>query len=208
MKIKAPDNKPQLAFIIDDDEAVRDSMAMLLESENIRHCCLASADEFLQLYDGSQRGCLVLDIRMPGTSGIELQSRLKALQATLPVIFISGHGDVPMAVEAMRQGAIDFIRKPVRESELLTRIREAFDHESGFRDKKLGRDLQQKRLTSLTPREQEIFELVASGKANKAIAADLAISERTVEVHRAQVMKKLQVKTLAELVRIHINLET
>jgi FixJ family two-component response regulator len=117
----------QLVYIIDDDEAVRDSMGMLLDSADLQFACFETADDFLGHYDGSQRGCLVLDIRMPGMSGLELQRKLIDLNSALPVIFITGHGDVPMAVEAMRRGAIDFLRKPVRESDLLTRIEQAYN---------------------------------------------------------------------------------
>ena len=169
--------------------------------------CFASADDFLVLHDGSQRGCLVLDIRMPGLSGLELQQRLAQIGSTLPIIFITGHGDVPMAVEAMRQGAFDFLRKPVDETNFIDRIHNALDQESGSWHQKLDREQTRQRIDSLTEREQEVFQLVAEGMANKAIAGELGISERTVEVHRAQVMKKLGARTLAQLVRIHLQSE-
>ena len=121
----------QLVYIVDDDDAVRDSMSMLLDSADLPHVCFKSADEFLGYYDASQRGCLVLDIRMPGLTGLELQQRLKQRESSLPIIFITGHGDVPMAVEAMRQGALDFLRKPVEENSLLERIEQALELESG-----------------------------------------------------------------------------
>ncbi len=197
----------QQVFIIDDYEAVRDSMSMLLESIDIPHVCFSSADEFLGCFDGCQRGCLVLDIRMPGMNGLELQQRLKEREAHLPIIFITGHGDVPMAVEAMRQGAFDFMRKPVREQELLDRIQEALEHEAGSRGAIFDREQMMKRLSCLTVRERQVFELVAEGNANKVIGFDLDISERTVEVHRSQVMKKLEARTLADLVKIKIEME-
>ena len=197
----------QRVYIIDDDDAVRDAMSMLLESDSIAHSCFSSAVEFFDYYNGNQRGCLVLDIRMPGMTGLELQSRLKQSGSTLPVIFMTGHGDVPMAVEAMRQGAIDFMRKPIIEQDLLVRIQQAFEHESGIRTRMQNREQSKARIQSLTQRELQIFEQVAEGQANKVIALDLGISERTVEVHRAQVMKKLGAKTLAQLVRIRIDLE-
>jgi len=197
----------QTVYVIDDDEAVRDSMSMLLDSADLPHRCFASADEFLASHDASRRGCLVLDIRMPGISGLELQQELLKIGSTLPVIFITGHGDVPMAVEAMRQGAFDFLRKPVNELDFVERIQLALAQESGDWREKSGQQQLQQRVASLTEREREIFDLVAAGLANKAIAHDLGISERTVEVHRAQVMKKLGVKTLAQLVRIHIQIE-
>ncbi len=197
----------QRVFIIDDDEAVRDSMSMLLETMDLPHLCFSSAIEFLDSYDGSQRGCLVLDIRMPGMNGLELQQRLKEREAHLPVIFITGHGDIPMAVEAMREGALDFMRKPIREQDLLDRIQEALNYEAGIRGAMFDREQIMQKLSSLTVREREVFERVADGHANKVIGIDLGISERTVEVHRSQVMKKLKVSSLAQLVKIKINIE-
>jgi FixJ family two-component response regulator len=197
----------QLVYVIDDDEAVRDSMGMLLESADLPHCCYASAERFIEEHDGSQRGCLVIDIRMPGMSGLELQQQLARMGNSLPIIFITGHGDVPMAVEAMRQGAIDFLRKPVDEEIFLERIAHALDRESGSWHQKLDREQLLQRIDALTEREHEVFLLVAEGVTNKVVASELNISERTVEVHRAQVMKKLDVRTLAQLVRIHLQME-
>ena len=197
----------QLIYVIDDDEAVRDSMGMLLESADLPYRCFASADRFIAEHDGSQRGCLILDIRMPGMTGIELQQKLTQMGSSLPIIFITGHGDVPMAVEAMRRGAFDFLRKPINEENFLERITYALDQESGHWQLKLDRDQAQQRIESLTDREQEVFLLVAEGLANKVVAIELGISERTVEVHRAQVMKKLEARTLAQLVRIHLQSE-
>jgi len=197
----------QQVFIIDDDEAVRDSMSMLLETIDLPHRCFAAASEFLDFYDGTQRGCLVLDIRMPGMSGLELQQRLKERNAILPIIFITGHGDIPMAVEAMRHGALDFMRKPFREQDLLDRIQQALEYEAGMRDVLLDRAKILERIATLTARELEVFERVVKGQANKVIAIDLGISERTVEVHRAQVMRKLEVRTLAQLVKAKIDAE-
>lgn len=200
-------NIEQQVFIIDDDEAVRDSMSMLLETIDLPHQCFSSATEFLDGFDGSQRGCLVLDIRMPGMNGLELQQRLKEREAHLPIIFITGHGDVPLAVEAMREGALDFMRKPIREQDLLDRIQEALEYEAGTRRIIFDREQMMKKLSSLTVREREVFEQVAEGHANKVIGLDLGISERTVEVHRSQVMKKLEVSSLAQLVKIKIDIE-
>ena len=197
----------QLIYVIDDDEAVRDSMGMLLESADLPYRCFPSADSFIAEHDGSQRGCLILDIRMPGMTGIELQQKLTQVGSSLPIIFITGHGDVPMAVEAMRRGALDFLRKPVNEENFLERITYALDQESGHWHQKLDRDQAQQRIESLTEREHEVFLLVAEGLANKVVASELGISERTVEVHRAQVMKKLDARTLAQLVRIHLQSE-
>ena len=197
----------QQVFVVDDDEAVLDSMSMLLDTINISHRCFTSATEFLDNYDGSQHGCLILDIRMPGMSGLELQHQLIDLHSTLPIIFISGHGDIPMAVEAMRNGAMDFMVKPIREQDLLDRIQQALSYETNTHDAMLDHAEILKRIASLTKREHEVFERVASGQANKVIAVELGISERTVEVHRSQVMSKLKARTLARLVRIKIESE-
>lgn len=194
----------QQVYIVDDDEAIRDSMSMLLETIDLPHQCFSSAAEFLLLYDGTQRGCLVLDIRMPVMNGLELQQKLNELECLLPIIFITGHGDIPMAVEAMRAGALDFMRKPVREQDLLDRIQQALDHESGKFDLHEQMAGIKSLITTLTPKEHEIFDRVAEGQANKVIAIELGVSERTVEVHRAQVMKKLGVRTLADLVRLKL----
>lgn len=197
----------QQVYIIDDDEAIRDSMSMLLETIELPHQCFASAAEFLEIHDGSQRGCLVLDIRMPHMNGLELQKKLNELGCLLPIIFMTGHGDIPMAVEAMRAGALDFMRKPVREQDLLDRIQQALDHESGKFDLHEKMAGIKSCIATLTPKEHEVFDRVAEGQANKVIAAELGVSERTVEVHRAQVMKKLGVRTLADLVRLKLTAE-
>ena len=197
----------QLVFVIDDDEAVRDSIGMLLESADLPFRCYSSADAFFNDHDERQRGCLVLDIRMPGMTGLELQQKLVQTGSSLPIIFITGHGDVPMAVEAMRQGALDFLRKPINEESFLERIAYALDRESGEWREKLDLDQTRQRLDTLSGREAQVFRLVAEGMANKVVASELGISERTVEVHRSQVMKKLEAKTLAQLVRIHLQTE-
>lgn len=202
-----PETAPQQVFLIDDDEAVRDAMGMLLESSGLPYCSFASASHFLDHYNDDLSGCLVLDIRMPGMNGLELQSILNIKKSTLPIIFMTGHGDVPMAVEAMRLGALDFMRKPINELNLLERIGQALSHEIDVRKQAFDIQLSNLKFDSLTQREQQVFECVAEGQTNKAIAVNLDISERTVEVHRAQVMKKLDVATLAQLVRIKILLE-
>lgn len=197
----------QTVFIVDDDAGVRDGLELLLES--VRQPCEVydSATSFLDAFDPRRGGCIILDVRMPRMSGLELQNELKARNCRLPIIFITGHGDIPMAVEAMRQGALDFIRKPFREHDLLERINEALAHDSRRSEDRSGRRRVRNRLESLSERELEVFERVAEGQMNKVIAHELGISERTVEVHRSQVMKKLQVKTLADLVRIKIESE-
>jgi len=200
-------NSQQTVFIVDDDEGVRDALSMLLGTIGQAHELFASATEFLESYDERKGGCLVLDIRMPRMSGLDLQEKLNEKGSLLPIIFITGHGDILMAVEAMRRGALDFIRKPFREQDLLDRINEALDFNAGKRKALLDRQQLLGKIALLSEREGEVFHRVADGEMNKVIAFDLGISERTVEVHRSQVMKKLGVRTLAQLVRIKIEAE-
>ncbi len=195
-------------YVIDDDEAVRDSISMLLDTENVEHVVYASAIDFLNAYDDSMCGCLVLDIRMPGMTGLELQDTLNQRSASLPIIFITGHGDIPMAVEAMRRGAVDFLRKPFGEDDLLQRVNEALAQAAVGREERDAHDAAQEHFDSLSPREKEVFERVAAGQANKFVAIELGISERTVEIHRAQVMRKMGARSLAQLVRMKINLDS
>ena len=197
----------QTVYVVDDDEAVRDSISMLLETVDIPHTCFDSATDFLENYRENLAGCLVLDIRMPGLSGMDLQEELKHREASLPIIFITGHGDIPMAVEAMRKGAVDFIKKPFRDQDLLDRIHEALEKDGKHQQDRIAHSELYARYDSLSPRERQVFERVALGQANKVIAIELDISERTVEIHRAQVMKKMHVRTLAQLVRTKIELE-
>ncbi len=198
----------QTVFIVDDDEGVRDGLSLLLDTVEQEHELFESAYDFLDSYDNSRRGCLVLDIRMPRMTGLDLQKKLIDMGSDLPVIFITGHGDIPMAVEAMRRGAVDFIRKPFREYDLLDRINEALSLDNTSYRQSRDRAALEEKLASLSEREKEVFERVAEGHMNKIIAADLGISERTVEVHRGQVMKKLDVRTLAQLVRVKIGSES
>lgn len=198
----------QTVFVVDDDEGVRDGLSLLLDTVDQKCELFKDACEFLEAYDGQQRGCLVLDIRMPRMTGLELQKRLIDMGSRLPIIFITGHGDIPMAVEAMRQGAMDFIRKPFRENDLLDRINEALRLDDTECKQALNHQSLLDKLALLTKRERDVFERVADGEMNKVIAADLGISERTVEVHRGQVMKKLETRTLAQLVRMKIKLES
>ena len=194
-------------FVVDDDEPVRDAIALLLDTVDIPHETFDSAPSFLSAYERGRTGCLVLDIRMPGMNGLELQDHLLAEQDPLPIIFITGHGDIPMAVEAMKKGALDFIRKPFRDQELLDRVRDALNQDADNREHQADLDAVRNRLGSLTPREREVFERVAEGQANKVVAIDLEISERTVEIHRSQVMQKMEARNLADLVRMKILLE-
>ena len=189
-------------FVVDDDDAVRDALAMLIRSVGLKVETFGSAADFLAAYDPEKRGCLVLDIRMPGMSGLELQERLLSLQAVLPVIFVTGHGDVPMAVRAMGRGAFDFLLKPFNDQDLLDRIHQALDVENARRRELELRRGVEEHIARLTPREKEVMELVVEGLTNKAIAGELGLSQRTVEIHRAKVMEKMEAPSLAHLVRM------
>lgn len=191
-----------VVFIVDDDDAVRSSLRLLLKSWSLESACFSSAEAFLADYSPAQPGCLVLDVRMPGMSGIELQQQLNARGATLPVIFITGHGHVAMAVEAMQAGAFDFLQKPFRDDDLLGRIQRALAKDAEVRVHLRERQAIEERLDSLTPRERDVLRLVVAGKANKVVAADLGLSQRTVEIHRARVMEKMEAGSLAQLVRM------
>ena len=181
--------------VVDDDAALRDSLRWLLESAGHRVATCASAEEFLATDAAEQGGCVLLDIRMPGMSGLELQDELARRGHTIPVIFITGHGDVPMAVNAVKKGALDFIEKPFNDHALLALI-----------DKALAIDAEARRRAArfekLTPREREVMERMVAGKRNQDIAAELSISIKTVEAHRAGVMRKMRVDSLAALVRL------
>ena len=198
---------PATVFIVDDDEAVRASLKLLLKTLGLPAQTYASAQEFLATFDERRGGCLVLDIRMPGMSGLELQEELNTRGAMMPIIFITGHGDVPMAVEAMQRGAMDFLQKPFRDQDLLDRITEAMAKDRAGRELLGNRERMRARVAALTPREREVMALVTQGKANKVIAADLDLSQRTVEIHRAHVMEKMGANSLAHLVRMAIEMD-
>jgi two-component system, LuxR family, response regulator FixJ len=189
-------------FIVDDDEAVRDSLGLLLRSVGYRARCYGSARDFLKAFDPRDYGCLVLDIRMPGMTGLELQKHLAELGCNIPIVFITGHGDIPMAVEAVRQGAVDFLQKPFADQELVDRINDAMKQAAQQREGELERLEILDRVESLTAREKQVMGQVVLGKANKVIAGDLGVSQRTVEIHRARVMEKMQANSLAHLVRM------
>lgn len=201
-------NKPAdaLVHIVDDDAAIRDSLSFLMKSVGLQHVCYESANDFLEQFDAERSGCIVLDIRMPGMSGLELQETLNGKKSITPIIFITGHGDVPMAVEAMRSGAVDFLQKPFRDQELLDRINNAMEADREAREELKQQATLRDRFERLTPREKEVMEHVVAGKANKVIAFDLNVSQRTVEIHRARVMEKMQAKSLAHLVRMHMGM--
>ena len=195
-----------ITYVVDDDDAVRDALSLFLDVNDIQHVTFASADDFFVAYN-NQQGCLILDVRMPGMDGLALQQKLKALLSQLPIIFISGHGDIPMAVEAVRHGALDFLRKPIKQDVLLKRIEEAYQKviEQQQNTDELNEHIE--KYESLTKRELEVFECVCEGASNKSIASDLSISERTVEVHRANVMQKLRVNNLPEMVKLKMLLD-
>ncbi len=205
-----PSNVPspeQLVYIVDDDEALRDSLIWLLESTGLKSLAFDSAENFLAAYNPRMNGCLVLDIRMPGMSGLELHEKLLSMHSTLPIIFITGHGDVPMAVSALKKGAIDFIEKPFNDQEMVKLIRTALAEDLKRHDARRQEAEAQRRIEGLTPREREVLDLIVAGRLNKQIADDLGISIKTVEVHRARVMEKMGVNSLAELVQ-HVMIST
>ena len=194
-------------FVVDDDEAVRNSLRFLLKSVGLPTQAMSSATEFLQSYQPSQPGCLVLDVRMPAMSGLELQQQLNLRGATIPVIFITGHGDIPMAVEAMQHGAFDFLQKPFRDQDLIDRIQKALAKDAKTRAALKQHERIRRRLDSLTPREREVLALMTKGMPNKVMAAELGVSQRTVEIHRARVMEKSGASSLAQLVRMVMDVE-
>lgn len=199
-------DKNPTVFIVDDDAGIRIAMQSLMSSVSLKHEVFASADEFLKSAAEQRPGCLVLDIRMPGLGGLELQEELIKRGNTMPIIFITGHGDVPMAVDAIQKGAVDFIQKPFRDQELLDRIREAIATDEERREFRQEHSRIQWRHDSLTNREREVFDLVVTGKPNKITAYELGVSQRTVEIHRARVMEKMQARSLADLVKMHMAL--
>lgn len=190
-----------VVWIVDDDEAVRDSLSMLLRTVGIPVVAFASAREFLDGWSPGRPGCLVLDIRMPDMSGLELQTELARRRIKVPIIFITGHGDVPMAVQAIQRGATHFMQKPFREEELLDCIRKALDDSTTADGAAREINELRRRESKLTPREREVMQRVVAGEANKVIAIELGLSQRTVEIHRARVMEKMEAPSLADLVK-------
>jgi FixJ family two-component response regulator len=191
-------------FLVDDDASVRKALTRLIRSAGYDVQAFASAREFLNHSDFGERSpaCLVLDVRMPGLSGLDLQRELQAANRLLPVIFITGHGDIPMSVRAMKEGAIDFLPKPVKDKELLKAIEQALARAKHDHAERLELEDIQRRLDSLTPREREVMTLVVRGLLNKQIGLELGTVEKTVKVHRARVMEKMEVQSVAELVHV------
>src|SRR6266498_3128347 len=189
-------------FVVDDDEAVRKAVSRLLRSSGIAGAVFASPREFLAQYNPATPGCLVLDMAMPDFDGLQLQTALSEKGSILPIIFLTGHGDVSKSVQAMKQGAFDFLTKPVKDKDLLTAVRAAIETDAFVRREKAKMSEILARLDKLTPRERELLEHVVAGKLNKQIAADLGITEATVKMHRARVIAKMKVQSVAELARL------
>lgn len=189
-------------FVVDDDPGVRAALSLLMKSVGLNVEVFAGAREFLTAYQPERPGCLVLDVRMPGMNGLELQEELRTRGIAIPVIILTGYGDVPMAVRAVQAGAVDFIEKPFREEVLLERVWGALRQDAARRRDEVEIKETRKRLGLLTPRERQVLDLVVAGKQNKVIAADLGISMKTVEFHRSRIMDKLQADSVATLVRM------
>ncbi|MDQ1314690.1 MAG: hypothetical protein QG662_799 [Pseudomonadota bacterium] len=191
-----------MVYIVDDDDAVREALGALLESVCLNYRSFTSAEAFLAEADPHMRGCLLLDVRMPGVSGLELQRILQQQGVALQIIIITGHGDVPMAVRALKAGASDFIEKPFNEQDLLDRIQACLKNDDHLWNTRQAQDDAMMRFDTLTPRERAVMELIAEGNHTKKIAVQLDIQDRTVDVHRFNIMHKVGVRTLAELLRL------
>ena len=189
-------------FVVDDDESVRKSLERLMRSARLPVETFASANEFLEREFSKEPCCLVLDVRMPGLTGPELQGELAQRQQAIPIVFLTAHGDVPMSVRAMKDGAVDFLPKPFEDQDLLTAVRRALERDTLTKGEQASRADLEQRVKTLTPREHEVFRWVITGMLNKQIAYELAASEKTVKVHRGRVMQKLRVGSVAELVRL------
>ena len=200
-------NPKPIVHIVDDDDGMRRALTLLTQTLGYETLSFARPSEFFAKFKPEDPGCLVLDIRMPEMSGLEVQQHLVRMGCMMPIIFITGHGDVPMAVQAMKAGAFEFIQKPFRDQDLLDKINEALRVDGENRKNLAHRADVLHRLESLTPRERQVMQLVVSGDANKVIAIDLGLSERTVEIHRAKVMEKMGAKSVAHLVKMHMLLE-
>jgi len=201
----APPSAPRTVYVVDDDEAVRDSLQWLLEGNSYRVRSFASAEDFLSEFEPDGVGCLVLDVRMPGMSGLELQSELATRNVGLPIVFVTGHGDVPMAVAAMKSGASDFIEKPFDQASLKSVVERTLARAG---DAAIEQDIRRQnvaRMARLTLRERQVLERIVAGRLNKQIADDLGISIKTVEAHRANIMEKLEAGTVADLMRVALN---
>ncbi|MBP7790041.1 MAG: response regulator transcription factor, partial [Comamonas sp.] len=194
--------KKGIVYVVDDDEAVRDSLQWLLEGKDYRVRCFESAEAFLARYDPREVACLIADIRMHGMTGLELQDKLIERHSPLPIVFITGHGDVPMAVDTMKKGALDFIQKPFDESALVSVVERMLEHaRTAFTDQQQAAT-REALLAKLTGRESQVLERIVAGRLNKQIADDLGISIKTVEAHRANIMEKMGANTVADLLKV------
>ena len=191
-----------VVFVVDDDASLRESLKNLMRSVGLRVEAFASAQEFLRSKRPDVPGCLVLDVRLPGLSGLDLQKRMAEAHVEIPIIFITGHGDIPMTVQAMKAGAVEFLTKPFRDQELLDAIQQGLERDRQAREQRAETEGLRRRFDSLTPREVEVMELMVAGLLNKQIAAELGASETTVKIHRHKVMEKMGAGSLAELVRM------
>ena len=194
--------KKGTVYVVDDDEAVRDSLQWLLEGKDYRVRCFESAESFLSRYDAREVACLIADIRMGGMTGLEFQSRLIEVGSPLPIVFITGHGDVPMAVDSMKKGAMDFIQKPFKEDQLVTLVERMLDQAKDSFAEFQSAASRDALMARLTLREAQVLERIVAGRLNKQIADDLGISIKTVEAHRANIMEKLNANTVADLLKI------
>ena len=200
--------KKGTVYVVDDDEAVRDSVQWLLEGNDYRVRCFDSAESFLNRYDPREIACVIIDIRMAGMSGLELQDRLLERQSPLPIVFITGHGDVPMAVDTMKKGAIDFIQKPFDEAQLVSLVERMLEHaRDAFAEHQQAAD-RDALMGKLTTRVAQVLERIVAGRLNKQIADDLGISIKTVEAHRANIMEKLNANTVADLLKTALGQQT
>lgn len=206
MTLPKDSKRKPVVYIVDDDDGMRRAITVLITTIGYQPVAFARPAEFLAKYDPGQPSCLVLDVRMPEMSGLEVQQHLNKAGSMLPVILISGHGDIPMAVQAMKDGAFDFLQKPFRDQELIDRINGALKLDAQNRASVDRLTDLKARHESLTPREREVLALVVDGKANKVIAIDLGLSERTVEIHRANVMEKMGARSVAHLVKMYLML--
>ncbi|HVP11609.1 MAG TPA: response regulator transcription factor [Phycisphaerae bacterium] len=191
-------------FVVDDEPIIRTSLERLMQSVSLKVETFATASEFLDAYTTGQPGCVVLDVRMPGISGLDLQDRMAERGVDIPIIFITAYGDVPMAVRALKGGAVDFLQKPYNNQTLLDRVQEAIEKDVRARSERAKHDDLAALFGELTPREHEVMDMVVAGKANREIAVALGLSAKTIEVHRAHVMRKLKVDSLADLVRLYL----
>jgi FixJ family two-component response regulator len=194
--------KKGTVYVVDDDEAVRDSLQWLLEGKDYRVRCFDSAESFLSRYDAREVACLIVDIRMGGMTGLELQNRLIEIHSPLPIVFITGHGDVPMAVDTMKKGAMDFIQKPFKEDQLVPLVERMLEQAKGTFAEHQSAASREALMARLTIREAQVLERIVAGRLNKQIADDLGISIKTVEAHRANIMEKLSANTVADLLKI------